>query len=225
MFEDKALNKSSVKTYEFDTQRKRKRILHHDEEPDEILDVTGSDHFKRNTFLVIIDQLRCELIKRQIAYAQFDQPFTAKSKINQLTTVQLEEEGKILLSRYPNDLEDSLLGKLLHFKRHINVDKDNLIPKTPLQLCKWMYEKNLRDLYPNIDVALRMYVCIPIANCTAERSFSFLRRIKNYLRSTMLEDRLNALAVLCIELDILNSLDFNDIINDFAKEKSRRKVV
>lgn len=70
LFENKALNKSSVKTYEFDTQRKRKRILHHDEEPDEILDITGSEHFKRNTFLVIIDQLRCELIKNCICTIQ-----------------------------------------------------------------------------------------------------------------------------------------------------------
>jgi len=53
--EVKALNKSRVKTYEFDIQRKRKRKLYHDEEPDEELDIIGSKHFKRNTFLVIID--------------------------------------------------------------------------------------------------------------------------------------------------------------------------
>jgi len=48
---------------------------------------------------------------------------------NQLTT-QLEKAGKILLSRYLNNLEDSLLCKLLYFKRHINTD--NPTPKTQL---------------------------------------------------------------------------------------------
>ena len=64
---------------------------------------------------------------------------------------------------------------------------------------------------------------MPIANCESERSFSVLKKIKNVLRSTMLDDRLTALARLNIEVDLFRSLDFDNIINDFAKAKSRKK--
>ena len=39
---------------------------------------------------------------------------------------------------------------------------------------------------------------LPVTSCEAERSFSALRRIKNYLRSTMTEERLTGLALLNI---------------------------
>jgi hypothetical protein len=43
-----------------------------------------------------------------------------------------------------------------------------------------------------------------------------LKLLKNYLRSTMSQDRLNGLATLCIEKKILNEVDSNTIINEFV---------
>ena len=63
-----------------------------------------------------------------------------------------------------------------------------------------------------------------VTNCTAERSFSYLKRIKNYLRSTLTEEKLDDFGILCIEGDFLNSLDYDDvIINEFARMNSREK--
>ena len=47
---------------------------------------------------------------------------------------------------------------------------------------------------------------IGVSSATAERSFSSLRRIKTYLRSTMTQERLSNLALLYIEQDITNQL-------------------
>lgn len=58
-------------------------------------------------------------------------------------------------------------------------------------------------------------------NCTGERSFSKLKWIKNSHRSTISQDRLNSLALLCIESELLNTIDFNDIIKQFADGKVR----
>ena len=45
------------------------------------------------------------------------------------------------------------------------------------------------DCYPNVSVAYRMSA--PVTVASAERSFSKLKLLKNYLRSTMLQGRLN----------------------------------
>jgi hypothetical protein len=56
---------------------------------------------------------------------------------------------------------------------------------------------------------------------SAERSFSKLKLLKNYLRSTI-QDRLNGLAILCIEKKLLDEIDLNGIIDDFVSQNIRR---
>ena len=57
---------------------------------------------------------------------------------------------------------------------------------------------------------------------TCERSFSKLKLIKNYLRSTMGQSRLSDMAILLIESDMVNDIGFNDVIKRFAALKTRK---
>jgi hypothetical protein len=82
----------------------------------------------------------------------------------------------------------------------------------------------MKDLYPNIEIALWIFVSTPDTNCTAERSFSVLKRMNNYLQSTMSQERLNSLAILTIESDLTLSLEYEDIIDDFSRIKSRKNL-
>ena len=50
------------------------------------------------------------------------------------------------------------------------------------------------DCYPNVSIAYRIRLTVPETVASAERNFSKLKLLKNYLRSTMLQDRLNGLA-------------------------------
>ena len=79
------------------------------------------------------------------------------------------------------------------------------------------------DCYPNVSVAYRILLTIPVTVASAERSFSKLKLLKNCLRSTMLQDRLNGLATCCIEKDMLDSIDLDIILNDFASRNARRR--
>lgn len=81
------------------------------------------------------------------------------------------------------------------------------------------------DVFPNIYISYRLLLTIPIANCESERSFSVLKRIKDMLSSTMGDERLSSLARLNIESEILESLDLEEIIQDFVKAKSRKKWI
>jgi hypothetical protein len=79
----------------------------------------------------------------------------------------------------------------------------------------------LESSFPNIEIALRIFLSMMVTNCKGERSFSKLKRIKNESRASTTEDRLNNLTLMSIESDLLNDIDFNDIISDFASRKSR----
>jgi hypothetical protein len=45
--------------------------------------------------------------------------------------------------------------------------------------------------------------------------------LKNYLRYKMSQERLNGLAILCIEKILLDEIDIDTIINDFASKHVR----
>lgn len=53
-------------------------------------------------------------------------------------------------------------------------------------------------------------------------SFSKLKLIKTYLRSTMGQERLFGLAILSIERDIARLLSYENVIKDFAMRKARK---
>lgn len=57
---------------------------------------------------------------------------------------------------------------------------------------------------------------------SAERAMSVLRRLKNYLRSTMEQNRTSDLALLCMEYNEGLNLNMDEIIDTFAKAKVRR---
>jgi len=63
---------------------------------------------------------------------------------------------------------------------------------------------------------------IPVTAASAERSFSKLKIIKNYLRSTISQDRLVGLATISIEHEIADDLDIDDLVKDFAALKARK---
>nr|TKW16837.1 hypothetical protein SEVIR_5G325500v2 [Setaria viridis] len=78
------------------------------------------------------------------------------------------------------------------------------------------------DCYPNISIAYRLLFTVPVTVASAEKSFSKLKLLRNYLRSTMTQERLNGLASLCIKKKLLDEIDINPIISEFASRNVRR---
>jgi hypothetical protein len=64
-----------------------------------------------------------------------------------------------------------------------------------------------RMFLPNIYALLVIYATLPVSTATVERSFSMLRAIKTYTRSTMTENRLNHVCVLFAHREEYNSLE------------------
>ena len=111
--------------------------------------------------------------------------------------------------------------QFLTFPSFSNIEK-----KDDESQAVWMYtiiiDSNMIECFPNVETGLRLYLSLMISNCSGERSFSLLKRVKNFLRSTMSQDHLTALSLLSIESEILRSLNFEDIIHEFATAKARK---
>lgn len=84
------------------------------------------------------------------------------------------------------------------------------------------YIKDLDCIYPNAWIAYRIMLTLPVTVAHAERSFSKLKLIKSYLRSTMSQERLSGLATLSIEKDMVEKLDYTNLISTFASKSARR---
>ena len=90
----------------------------------------------------------------------------------------------------------------------------------------WMdqfVKKDWRSGFPNIEIALRIYLSIMSSNCSEERLFSKLNLIKNLLRSVVKDDRPSALSIMNTEVKILNITEFDDILNVFVDKKLRKQ--
>ena len=80
----------------------------------------------------------------------------------------------------------------------------------------------VQQLFCEVEKLLQLLLVLPVSSCDAERSFSSLRRLKTYLRSTMTQTRLNSVAVLHVHQSELMSVPLDYILKDFVSLNSQR---
>lgn len=81
----------------------------------------------------------------------------------------------------------------------------------------------MEALFPNVEVALRLFLNMAVTNCNGERSCSVLGWVKNFLRLTLRQDIMNALALLFIESEYMEHVSFDQIVETFVSSKSKKK--
>ena len=74
-----------------------------------------------------------------------------------------------------------------------------------------------RELHPNVTAILTIIVTMPVSTATPERSFSTMRRVKTYMRSTMRAERLSGLALLHAYRD--RTIDTDKVVQQFCAKK------
>jgi hypothetical protein len=97
------------------------------------------------------------------------------------------------------------------------------LPDEPMHVMDIFYYVREMDCYPNASIAYHILFLVLDIVPSAKRSFSKLKLLKNYLRSKMPQERLNSLAILCIEEILLDEIDIDTIINNFVSRQVRRK--
>ena len=82
-----------------------------------------------------------------------------------------------------------------------------------------------KDAFPNIYVLLVIACTLPVTTCETERSNSQLKLLNTYLRSTMTEERLSALAIIKVHRSMVEDLNHDELVVAFANKHTRRMAL
>lgn len=82
---------------------------------------------------------------------------------------------------------------------------------------------NLITSLPDLLTAFYLFLTLPVTVASAERTFSKLKLIKNYLRSIMSQTRLSGLAMISIENERAKKFNLSLLVKTFAQDRSRKK--
>jgi hypothetical protein len=154
-----------------------------------------------------------------------------------------------LKERFGNSVGLTKFRSIEHILLSGNVDKEVLSPYTELDVNDLELQLQLfrrkrptnsvdevacalramlpetRGEYSEVDKLVRILIVCPASSAEAERSFSALRRLKTWLRSTMTQTRLNSVAVCHVHHDLLDACNLDELINLFiTKCDSRHKI-
>ncbi|CAC5372028.1 unnamed protein product [Mytilus coruscus] len=176
------------------------------------------DYWRFTLYIQFLDHLLNELRDR---FVNSEERFLAQMLLpNNLKTLNQDHQIRIFRA-YESDLqsEDQFL---LEIKRW--VARWDIYPsKKPDQLCA-TFEMTPKELYPNIFCILQILLTMPPSTTTAaERSFSALKRVKTYLRSTMGQDRLSSLALLHVHSDF--DIDTKEVVDTFNNDRQRKMLL
>jgi hAT family C-terminal dimerisation region len=91
------------------------------------------------------------------------------------------------------------------------------------EVTELFLENNFHIALSSMNELLKILWTIRVNSCQCERSFSCLKRLKTYLRNSMGQERLLAIALLNIERNFEINLD--QIVTDFIVKKDIRKII
>lgn len=209
--------------YSCDCNRLRKRKHHPDDGAADEVVLLGKDRFRIETYLPILDRLSAELNRRMQAYDKIQSVFGFLVEFSCKADDELRQAAETFRENYPDDIDIHFQEEMIHFKYFASKFEDyhDKIPAS--QSYKLICDNMIQSTFPNVLTALRIYRCLMITNATGERTFSKLKILKNCHRASMTQERLNTLAIMATENDVLQNIDFQDILNDFTTMKLRQK--
>lgn len=182
---------------------------------------SDKETFRTSFFYPVIDSMLAELSKRfsntNCELMRSLRSLNPKSP-DFLRDTTLFDFGRL----YGANIDD--LGHELHqFKRLLErkVQRGEIDKLSDtVQLARFIepYKEVFFELFRLCKISL----ALPVSSASCERSFSTLKLVKNYLRSTMCGDRLSNLGVLSIESARSKALDLNAFVDRFARCHNRR---
>ena len=182
--------------------------------------ITPESHHRVNTFYRSLDKVISEMKAR---FNENDQEILGALGDVVLNENPLQYNFEIVAEFYNVD-KDLLEVEKEMYQNSIQASKSQA--KTAADVVCKMFEDGLSDLLPILYDVATILASIPATSSSAERSFSSLRRVKTYLRSTMGQQRLNSIALINIERAYANKTIANDmieIIDTFGKRRGRDK--
>ncbi|XP_058185556.1 uncharacterized protein LOC131302772 [Rhododendron vialii] len=193
----------------------KKRVVQRKKQFDEdvVDDAHGSqspeERFRTSYFLLIIDQALASLNDRFKQFELYDSifGFLFNAKFKSVSEDQLMEHCTKLESFLEYKQRGDIYGKeLFQELRHLKIILPREVTKS-IDILDFIKSYWKDGGFQMVWVAYRILLTIPVTVASAERSFSKLKLIKTYLRTTMAQERLSGLAMISIENEYLDKLD------------------
>ena len=193
------------------------RIAARQQNRSNILAASVQEYFQRNVAIPFLNHIIIISINRQFSKSAVTAIFLLLGLLPSIICLQdvnLEEA----LIKYRDDLPSPELmdAELRHWRNRYMA---MLSEKRPCSLAKAIKECDATD-FPNISVLLTIACIITVTSCECERSASALRRLNNYMRASMVKDRLSHFALLYIHYDIPRDID--NVVDYYARLHPRR---
>lgn len=174
------------------------------------------EYYRRTIFIPFLDETIESLKSKFISQKETLRPFQYLLSSEKFMDQAVEELRNLLKFYDLEDADSSIKGELLIWKKTLEQLKEK--PKSAIQalpICN-------KDIFPLIQVLLTIMATLPVTSCTCERSFSTIKILKDYLRNSTGEERLNGLALMYMHTEISVSVD--EVLDKLA-EKCRRIVL
>jgi hypothetical protein len=139
--------------------------------------------------------------------------------------LDLQKKCTDFVTAYPDDVDGVRLAEEIQDCRVLIRKHAASVELSPLGILKFIVSFGGNDVFPNLKVGLQILLTISTSVAGCERSFSKLKLILTYLRSTMTQKRLTNLALLSIERETLEHVDFSNVIDTFASVKARKVLI
>jgi len=123
-----------------------------------------------------------------------------------------------------NQEAGNLQVEISMFRNTPSMDKNNVCLADYVERLSTM-SPDVRAMFPMVESLLRLLMVNPASSATAERSFSSLRRLKTYIRSTMGQSRLNHVAICHTHKNILDEINVHQLMKEFVNYRQNRCVI
>jgi hypothetical protein len=200
---------------EIEMPRARRPPVHLTGQADAYMARTVSDHF-RPIYFQILDVAIKELEER---FRDNGDLRIYRSMEDLLLLGVIDGDGRKLLCPYKEIDWFNFAVQLPLFRKQ----KYSTL-KEATELLRSMSSET-RLYFSEVTKLVRLLLVCPAASVEAERSFSALRRLKTWLRSTMLQERLNHIAVCNIHQDVLDEIDIKPLLKEFASRNCVRAQI
>ena len=101
-----------------------------------------------------------------------------------------------LVSFYQEDISTDIVREVQQFQNYINSKyQGKKTDFTHTELYDINVQDQIRSVFPNLDIAFRIFLTFMLTNVSDKRSFSQLKRTKNPYRTSMAQERLDSLSL------------------------------
>jgi Domain of unknown function (DUF4371)/hAT family C-terminal dimerisation region len=175
------------------------------------------------------EQLRIEYFKIiDVAVQQLNERFcdsVGLKQYSELEKILLSGQVSDLASTYP-ELQpvNTLQVEISMLRTTQNMDGTKSSVDDYAKLLMNM-SPEVRGMFPHVEALVRLLLVNPASSASAERSFSSLRRLKTYLRSTIGQARLNHVAISHIHNATVCQIDLKELMKQFIMHKDNRIAV